>query len=117
MFNNVDIPEADEYTPEVLEDTYLNMDPAFPKYGQSPKFSKVTKIRVAFEIFYGEVYDITPGYKQIDFHLIFVINMGEKFKRKDRMVAGGHKTDVPSSLTCSYIVSCYSVPIFSQNQL
>ena len=25
IFNNVDIQEADDYTPEVLEDTYLNM--------------------------------------------------------------------------------------------
>ena len=30
IFNNTDIPESDEYTPEVLEDTYLQMEVAMP---------------------------------------------------------------------------------------
>ena len=33
MFNIVDIPEADYFTPEVLEDTYLDMDIALTRNG------------------------------------------------------------------------------------
>ena len=43
VFNNADIPESDYFTPEVLEDTYVDMDIALPKYGEGPDFDKVTK--------------------------------------------------------------------------
>ena len=43
IFNNPGIPEADDYTPEVMEDTYLNMELAIPKDGDGPEFSRVTK--------------------------------------------------------------------------
>ena len=42
-FSNIDIPEADEYTPDVLEDTYLNMQVALPKDGDSSQFSRLSK--------------------------------------------------------------------------
>ena len=32
VFNNSDIPEADYFTPEVLEDTYMDMKIALPRY-------------------------------------------------------------------------------------
>ena len=53
----------------------------------------------------GGVYEITPGYKEINLHLFFDINIGEKFRRKTRMVSGGHKADVPSILTYLSAVS------------
>ena len=68
-------------------------------------------ICVAFELFDGEVSNIPPGYKEINFQLIFNKNMGEKFKSKARMVAGGHNTDVPSILTYSSILSRDSICI------
>ena len=43
LFSDISIPEADEYTPEVLEDTYLNMEVALPKDGDSSQFARVTK--------------------------------------------------------------------------
>ena len=43
MHNNNAIPEADDFTPEVLEDTYLNMEVALPRDGKGPEFAKVTK--------------------------------------------------------------------------
>ena len=43
MFKNLYIPEANDYMPEVLEYTYLNMELDLLKYGESPKFSKVIK--------------------------------------------------------------------------
>ena len=33
LFNNVDILEADYFTPEVLEDTYVDMEIALPRDG------------------------------------------------------------------------------------
>ena len=41
--NNPDIPEADKANPEVLEDTYLNMELALDKGDDGPSFAKVTK--------------------------------------------------------------------------
>ena len=43
MINNADIIEADNFTPEVLEDTYVDMEIALPIDGEGPKFFKVTK--------------------------------------------------------------------------
>ena len=43
VFNNQDIPEADDYTPEVLDDTYVNMEIALPRDGDGPEFARVTK--------------------------------------------------------------------------
>ena len=43
LFNNVEIPEADGFTPYVLEDTYVDMNIALAIYGEGPEFSKVTK--------------------------------------------------------------------------
>ena len=58
LFNNANIPEADEdkryeftadsqfpdheFTPEALQDTYLNMEIALPKDGDGPEFARVT---------------------------------------------------------------------------
>ena len=44
VFNNTGIPEADYFTPEVLEDTYVDMEVALPRDVEIPEFSKVTKI-------------------------------------------------------------------------
>ena len=43
VFNNKDIPESDDYIPEVLNDTYLNIEVALPRDGDGPEFAKVTK--------------------------------------------------------------------------
>ena len=32
-FNNADIPEAEYFTPELLEDTYMDMEVALPRDG------------------------------------------------------------------------------------
>ena len=39
----MDIPEADDYTPDVLKDTYVNMEIALPRDGDGPQFGRVTK--------------------------------------------------------------------------
>ena len=43
VIDNPDIPEADNYTPEVLEDTYVNMELALDRGEDGPSFAKVTK--------------------------------------------------------------------------
>ena len=66
-------------------------------------------MRVAFDAI--DDGKIPPGYTKIDCHLIFDVKLGENFRRKARFVAGGHVTDVPSSLTYSSVVSRDSVRI------
>ena len=44
IINNEDIPEADAtFTPEVLDDTYLNMELVLPRDEPGPEFARVTK--------------------------------------------------------------------------
>ena len=52
---------------------------------------------------------VKPGYKYISTHMIFDVKMDGKFTRKARLVADGHKTDAPSSITYSSVVSRDSV--------
>ena len=42
LFNNDDILGANDFTPKMLEDTYLDMDIALPIYGEGPMFTRVT---------------------------------------------------------------------------
>ena len=72
---------------------------------------EMKNVRVAFEEFDGTEKEIPPGYQYVDCHMIFDIKMGENFRRKARMVAGGHKTTTPSTLTYSSVVSRDSVRI------
>ena len=43
VFNNDYIPEADGFTPEMLEDTYVDAEILLLIYGEVPEFSKATK--------------------------------------------------------------------------
>ena len=44
-------------------------------------------------------------------HMIFDVKFGENFRRKARLVAGGHMTDTPNTLTYSSVVSRDSIHI------
>ena len=72
---------------------------------------EMKNVRIAFKIFQGEVKDIPIGYQNVDCHMIFDIKMGGSFRRKARMVAGGHNTEVPATLTYLSVVSRDSVRI------
>ena len=52
-------------------------------------------VRIVFEKFEGEKKDIPPGYQFVNFHMIFDMKMGERFRQKAHMVAGGHMTEAP----------------------
>ena len=66
---------------------------------------------ISFEIFDGEEKDIPSNYQKVPCHMIFDIKMGENFRRKEIMVAGGHKTETPAVLTYVSVVSRDSVRI------
>ena len=51
------------------------------------------------------------GYAKIGLHMVFDIKLGENFRHKARLVAGGHKTTVDPVLTFSSVVSRDSVRI------
>ena len=66
--------------------------------------------RPAFKVCEGDAKDLV-GHKQIDCHMIFDVKLGENFRRKARLVAGGHKTETPSSACYSSVASRESVRI------
>ena len=72
---------------------------------------EMKNVRIAFEIFEGDIKDIPPRFQQIECHMIFDVKMGENFRRKARMVAGGHQTTTPSTLTYSSVIFRDSVRI------
>jgi len=71
---------------------------------------EMKNVRVAFEEYDGNISDLVR-YKKLDMHMIFDVNMGENFRRKARLVADGHKTDSPATITYSSVVSRDSVRI------
>ena len=70
---------------------------------------EMKNVRIAFEEFQGP--GIPVGHKKIDCHMIFDVKLGENYRRKARLVAGGHKTEAPASITYSSVVSRDSVRI------
>jgi hypothetical protein len=73
--------------------------------------TEMKNVRPAFEEWSKPLSDIPIGYQEFRCHLIFDVKMGENFRRKARFVAGGHTTDVPSTLTYASVVSRDSVRI------
>ncbi len=70
---------------------------------------EMKNVRVAFEILPdGQAAPI--GYQHIRCHMVFDIKM-EDFKRKARLVAGGHMTEAPPTLTYASVVSRETVRI------
>ena len=55
---------------------------------------------------------IKSGYKYFSTHIIFGIKMDGNFTRKDHLVANGHKTNAPGSITYPSVVSRGSVMIY-----
>ena len=66
-------------------------------------------VRIAFEGFEGDKEDIPPGYQFLNCHVIFYVKMGNGFRRKSRMIAGGCMTESPALITYSSVVSRESV--------
>ena len=71
----------------------------------------MANVKVSFEEFEGDKIQLPPGYQEVGCHMIFDIKMGKNFRRKSRMVAGGHTAENPVALTYASVVSRYSVRI------
>ena len=78
---------------------------------------EMKNVRVAFEKVDGvnesqmRTGKIKPGYSFCSTHMIFDIKMDGSFTRKARLVADGHKTRPPTSITYSSVVARDSVRI------
>ena len=72
---------------------------------------EMKNVRPAFEVFEGGIEQLPSGYQEIKCHMIFDVKIGENFRRKARLVAGGHTTEAPATLTYSSVVSRDSVRI------
>jgi hypothetical protein len=72
---------------------------------------EMRNVSPAFEEWNKPLKDMLPGYSQIRCHFIFDIKLGENFRFKARYVAGGHVTEVDSSIMHSSVVSRDSVRI------
>ena len=68
---------------------------------------EMKNVCVAFQIL-DENEEVPIGYKFIHCHMIFNVKM-EDFRRKARLVAGGHMTDTPAAITYASVVSRESV--------
>ena len=66
---------------------------------------ETTNVRILFEKLDGVTLDetrkgkIKPGYEHVSLHMIFDIKMDGKFTIKSILVADGHTTSPPSSIT------------------
>ena len=72
--------------------------------------SEMVKIKGAVQKYNGDPSSLI-GYQEVTGHLVFDIKLGEGFRRKARYVGDGHKTETPSSVTYSSVVSRDSVRI------
>ena len=68
-------------------------------------------VRPAFEVFEGTKDQLPVGYQFMKCHMIFDVKFGENFRCKARLVAGGHMTEMPVTLTYLSVVSRDSVQI------
>ena len=65
---------------------------------------EMKNFRCAFEVYEGKIEDLV-GYQKVMCYIVWDVKLGENFRRKARLVVGGHTTNTPSSLTYSSVVS------------
>jgi hypothetical protein len=70
---------------------------------------EMKNVRIAFEEADDDAKLI--GFEKLGVHMVFDVKLGENYRRKARLVADGHKTENPSSITYSSVVSRDSVRI------
>ena len=70
---------------------------------------EMRNVRPAFEVFEGTKDQLPVGYQFMKCHMIFDVKFRENFHCKAQLVAGGHMTKTPATLTYSSVVSCDSV--------
>ena len=68
---------------------------------------KMKNVRAAFKIL-PDGTSVPNGYQKISCHMIFDVKM-EDFRQKARLVAGGHMTKAPPTITYASVVSLETV--------
>ncbi len=85
----------------------------------NPITREMREVRKAFEIL-PEWQNVPVGYQKIPCHMVFDVKM-ENFKRKACLVAGGHRTKAPATITYASIVShktvCIALMLVALNNL
>ena len=71
---------------------------------------EMANVRIAFKALSDDDV-IPPGYQQMRCHMIFDVKLGEGFRKKARLVAGGHQVEAPAHLSYSSVVSRETVRI------
>ena len=69
----------------------------------------MANVKVAFKVLPDGAND-PVGHQYMDCHLIYEINL-DGFRRKTRLVAGGHMTEAPAVMTYASVVSRETVRI------
>ena len=59
---------------------------------------EINNVRPSFEVLEKFKEDIPIGYQHIKCHMIFDVKLGENFRRKARLVDGGHTKTAPASI-------------------
>ena len=101
--------------PKTVEEAYQIDRETGTDYWTKAIAKEMKNVRIAFERIPNVSPEqmksgkVKPGHKFCDTHMIFDIKMDGQFTRKARLVADGHKTDAPSSITYSSVVSRDSV--------
>lgn len=67
-------------------------------------------VRVVFQLHEGDPKSLI-GYQEVKCHMIFDVKLGENFRQKARLVCQGNRTETPTSVTYSSVVSRDSVRI------
>ncbi len=70
---------------------------------------EMTEVPKAFKVL-PEGQNAPIGYQKIPCHIVFDVKM-EDFKCKTCLVAGGHRTEAPTTITYASIISCETVRI------
>jgi hypothetical protein len=100
--------------PKTVEEAFRIDEETGTTFWRDAIAKELAKVRVAFEVSdippelmrKGQV---KPGYQEIKCHWVFDVKMDGLFTRKARLVAGGHTTEAPATMTYSSVVSRDSI--------
>jgi Reverse transcriptase (RNA-dependent DNA polymerase) len=95
--------------PQTVEEAHeLDRRAGNTKWGDAIT-KEMTNVMIAFKLI-GKGAPIPPGHQKIKCHIIFDVKM-DNFARKARMVAGGHVTEPPASITYASVVARDSIRV------
>ncbi|KAL7476293.1 hypothetical protein ACHAW6_002165, partial [Cyclotella cf. meneghiniana] len=95
--------------PKTVEETYMIVKATGTSFWRDAIKLEMKNVRVAFDVLPDGVAP-SSDHQYMKFHMIFDVKM-EDFCRKARLVAGGHMTKTPATLTYASVVSQDTVRI------